>query len=179
LALGYFGLGISAHLLGARNRMSTILDIENSRESNLADYAWLSGILISVVLFCFVIILLANEAKRSATILAPTALSEGSAAKSSWAAQPEALRAAEAAPSSSPTFEAERKKIALPDVEGNRAIRENHGQFVSLREVKLRKSRAKLYRRSSSIQVGASGRLKTALIALWHHAESRDARFQP
>jgi hypothetical protein len=140
--------------------MSTILDIENLRESNLADYAWLSGILISAVLFCFAIILLANEARRSATVLAPTALSEGSAAKSSWAAQPETLRAAGAAPSSSPRVEAERKEIALPNMERNRAIRENHGQFVRLREVKLRKSIAKLYRRSRSFHVGVSGRLK-------------------
>lgn len=38
--------------------MSTVLEIENSRESNLADYAWLSAILISVLLFCLAIILL-------------------------------------------------------------------------------------------------------------------------
>jgi hypothetical protein len=179
LALGYFGPEISAHLLGASNRMSTILDSENSRESNLGDCAWLSGILISVVLFCFAIILLANEAKRSATVLAPTALSEGSPAKSSWADQPKALREAGAAPFSSPTVEAETKKIALSNMERNKATRENHGHFARLREVKLRKSMANLYRRSSSLQVGASRRVKTPLIALWHHAESRDARFQP
>jgi hypothetical protein len=161
LALGYFGLGISAHLPGARNRMSTILDIESSRarESNLADYAWLSGILISVVLFCFAIILLANEAKRSATILAPTALSESSLAKSSWAAQPEALRETGAAPFSSPTVEANEKKIALPNMDRNRATRENHRHFARLREVKLRKSIANLYRRSSSFQVGYHPRI--------------------
>ena len=123
--------------------------------------------------FCFAIILLANGAKRSATILAPTALSEGSPAKSSWAAQPEALRETGAAPFSSPTIEAERKKIALPNMERNRATRENHGHFASLREVKLRKSIANLYRRSSSFQAGASRRVKTPLIALWHHVESR------
>jgi hypothetical protein len=105
--------------------------------------------------------------------------SKGSTAKSSWAAQPEALREAGAAPTSSPTVEAERKRIALPNMERNRAIRENHGQFARLREVKLRKSIANLYRRSNSFQVGASRRVKATLIALWHHAESRDARFRP
>ena len=66
--------------------VNTNLAIENSRESSLADYASLSVILISVLLMCFSIVLLANEAKRSATILAPAAFSEGSAAKTSRAA---------------------------------------------------------------------------------------------
>jgi hypothetical protein len=61
--------------------MNTNLAIENSRESTLADYASLSVILISVLLMCFSIVLLANGTKRSARILAPAAYSEGSAAK--------------------------------------------------------------------------------------------------
>ena len=48
------------------NRVNTNLAIENSRESSSVDYASLSVILISVLLMCFLIVLLANEAKRSA-----------------------------------------------------------------------------------------------------------------
>jgi len=158
--------------------MSTILDIRNSRESNLADYAWLSGILISVLLLCFAIILLAKEAKRSATILAPTAFSEGSTVNMPPVVQPEALEEAGAVRSLSPTVAPERK-IALPNMERTKASRDIPGHFARPREVKLRKSIANLSRRSGWFQVGASRRIKTLLIALWHHAGSRDARFQP
>ena len=154
--------------------MNMNLAIENSRESSLADYASLSVILISVLLMCFSIVLLANETKRSATILAPAAFSESSAAKTSRAAQPEALGEAMAAPSSSPIVEAGRK-IALPDVQRAKTIRETPtpGHLARVREVNLRKSTANLYKRSGSFQAGASRRIKTLLIALWHHAGSK------
>src|SRR5580704_18944087 len=98
------------------NRVNTNLAIENSRESSSVDYASLSVILISLLLMCFSIVLLANEAKRSATMLAPAAFSEGSAAKTFRAAQPNAIGEAMAAPSSSPIVETGRR-IALPDME--------------------------------------------------------------
>jgi hypothetical protein len=148
--------------------MNMNLAIENSRESSLADYASLSVILILALLMCFSIVLLANEAKRSATILAPAAFSESSAAKTSRAARPEALGEAMAAPSSSPIVETGRR-IALPDMERAKTIRETPGHLARVREVNLRKSTANLYKRSGSFQAGASRRIKTLLITLWHH----------
>jgi hypothetical protein len=154
--------------------MDTNLAIENSRESTLADYASLSVILISVLLMCFSIILLANAAKRSARILAPAAFSEGSAAKTSRAAQPDAIGEAMAAPSSSPIVETERR-IALPDMERAKTIRETPtpGHLARVRRVNLRKSSATLYKGSGSFQAGASRHIKTLLITLWHHAGSK------
>jgi hypothetical protein len=155
--------------------MNMNLAIENSQASSLADYASLSVILISVLLMCFSIVLLASEAKRSATILAPAAFSEDSAAKTSRAAQPEALGEAMAAPSSSPIVETGRR-IALPDMERAKTIRETPGHLASAREVNLRKSTANLYKRSGSFQVGASRRIKTLLIPLWHQSLIRRER---
>ena len=57
--------------------MNTNLAIENSRESSLADYASLSVILISVLLICFSIVLLANDYSNGAPPAVEKSLSGG------------------------------------------------------------------------------------------------------
>ena len=77
-----------------------------------------------------------------------------------------------AAPSSSPIVETGRR-IALPEMERAKTIRETPGHLARAREVNLRKSTANPYKRPGSFQAGASRRTKTLLIALWHHAGSK------
>ena len=77
-----------------------------------------------------------------------------------------------AAPSSSPIVETGRR-IALPDMGRAKTIRETPGHLTGVREVNLRKSTSNLYKRPGSFQAGASRRIKTLLITLWHHAGSK------
>jgi hypothetical protein len=164
-------------------------DIEGPRNSALAEYTPLCGILITAALMCLCVILLANGVKRSVEILAQTASSKLSVATT----QPEVLGEAQA-PSSSPIAQRGRRDIAptlassqssseasvMPDQgDGERKlalsdrIREDPRRFAKVREVDLRKSTANLHRISGSPPMGASRHLRILLVALWQRTLHR------
>src|ERR1700680_3507816 len=137
---------------------------DNSQERTLADYAWLSGILLLVFLMCFSIILLANGAKQRARILGPTASSSSTFGESGRSDIVPTLTPSESL-SKAPTPLAmpyqtgdEAQKLALPGMEKAETTRENPGHFAGAREVTLRKSRPNHYRRSGPY---GSKRVKT------------------
>jgi hypothetical protein len=147
---------------------------DNSQERTLADYAWLSGILLLVFLMCFSIILLANGAKQRARILGPTASTASSSSTFGESGRSdfiptltpsESLSKAPAPLAMPDQTGDEAQKLALPGMEKAETTRENPGHFAGVREVTLRKSRPNHYRRSGS---HGSKRVKTLLIALWH-----------
>jgi hypothetical protein len=131
---------------------------ERPRNSALSEYAPLSGILIFAALMCLCIILLANEVKRSAAILAPMAFGKIPVAT----AQPEAREAT----SSSSIGQTGRLPIA-PAL----ASSQSSGEGSVMAE--LRKSSANLDRISDSPLLGASRCRKMGKVALWQPRGSR------
>ena len=149
--------------------------IERLKHSTLADYAPLSGILILAALMCFSVFLLANEVKRSRTVLVQSARPE-TIAEAGPLSSPRATSIVPASASSQSPTEAsvapdrdDERNRALPDTKRSKSAGEGPRRFAKARD--LWKSAASSYRISGS-PMKAPKRVKMLLVALWHRSKT-------
>ena len=148
--------------------------IERLRQSALAQYAPLSGVLILAALMCFCIFLFANEVKRSGAVLVQSARPETIGEAGALSSLP-AINTAPALPSSRsftvapvmPNRDDERN-LALPERKRTKSAWEGPRRFAKARD--LRKSAANSYRISGP-PMKSPKRVKLLLVALWHRSK--------
>ena len=174
--------------------MNPNLDNATHGEITLVDYVRISGILIFVALICLCTVLLADGAKRSATIPAQEAITsvftETTQSKPNEKAhvqfetavtQPERYYVAFVSPSSQFLSETPNQpnnraktdgatgKLVTSDVQRAKAILEHHGNLVMTWKATNRRSIAHPSRRSSSLERNVSKSVRI-LIEMWRRA---------
>jgi hypothetical protein len=164
------------------------LDIESQRERTLIDYARISGILIFVSLACLCIVVLAHDAKRSATI--PAQKSVANAATETPHAEPNMnanVPGAATATQSEPHYmalvslyaqsSAETPNILAKPSKNGYAKGSSPGlqraKAIRGHRVEHRRLTANLPRRSGSFESGAPRSIKM-LIEMWRRAAGRN-----
>jgi hypothetical protein len=148
--------------------------IERPAHSAPVEYAPLSGILILAALMCFCIFLVANEVKRSTTVLVQSATPEA-IGKAGALSSPPAIPIAPALALSRPSTVApvmtdrdDERNLALPNRKKTKSAGEGSRRFAKARD--LRKFAANSYRILGS-PMKAPKRVKMLLVALWHRSK--------
>jgi hypothetical protein len=148
--------------------------IERPRQSALAAYAPLSGVLILAALMCFCIFLFANEVKRSRAVLVQSARPE-TIGEAGALSSPSAIPTAPALASSQSFTVApvmpdrdDERILALPARKRTKSAGEGPRRFAKARD--LRKSAANSYRILGP-PMKAPKRVKVLLVALWHRSK--------
>jgi len=156
--------------------------IERLRQSALAEYAPLSGVLILAALMCFCIFLFANEVKRSRAVLVQSARPE-TIGEAGALSSPPAIPTAPALASTQSFTVApvmpdrdDERNLALPYRKRTKSDEQGPRRFAKARD--SRKSAANSYRILAP-PMKAPKRVKMLLVALWRRSKmSRKGRTQ-
>jgi hypothetical protein len=148
--------------------------IERLRQSALAEYAPLSGVLILAALMCFCIFLFANEVKRSGSVLVQSASPETIGEAGALSSLPAIPTAPALASSRSFTVAPvmphrdDDRNLALADKKRTKSAGEGPRRLAKARD--LRKSATNSYRILGP-PMKAPKRVKVLLVALWHRSK--------